>query len=91
MFLISPYPTFIQVKDYIDGIYHCDTVVGKWIYNSNFPFAFPLTKENLDYCCINYNETKGMNGYKGLLKENRFSTKYNNKIVIQKITFIKCV
>ena len=33
-----------------------------------FTFEPPLTKDNLDYCCINDNETKGINGYKGVWK-----------------------
>ena len=84
MLEISPYPTLIQLKDYLDGIHHCVTVVGKWIFDSNFPFALPPTKANVDYCFINDNETKGMNGYKVVLKSIRFFTKSNTKIVILK-------
>ena len=48
-------------------------------------FALPLTKDNLDYCCIKDNETKGINDYKGVLKDIGFSPKDNNKSVFQKI------
>ena len=46
---IYTYPTLIQLDDYIDGVHHCIKVVGKWIFDSNFPFAPSLTKDNLDY------------------------------------------
>ena len=72
---ISPYPTLIQLKFYLDSIHNCVTVVVRWVFYSNFPFALPLTKQNLDYFCINDNETKGVNGYKRVLKEIRFSQK----------------
>ena len=81
---ISPSTTLIQFKDCLDGIHNYYTVVGKWIFDSDFPFSLPLTKENLDQCCINYNEIIIMNGYKGLLKSIRFFTKDTNKGVIQK-------
>ena len=45
---ISPYQTLIQLKFFIGGIHHCVTVVGKWIFDSDFTFALPLTKGNLD-------------------------------------------
>ena len=60
---ISPYQTLIPWKDILDGIPHCDKVLGKWIFGGNYPFARPLTKDNLGYCCINDNETKEINGY----------------------------
>ena len=30
---------------------HCVTVYDKWVFDSNFDFALPLTKESLDLCC----------------------------------------
>ena len=72
MLEIYPYPILIQLKGYLDDIHHCNTVVGKWIFDSNFPFSFLLTCENLDYCCTNDNETKGINAYKVVLKYVRF-------------------
>ena len=60
----SPYQTLIQLEYFLRGIHHCVTVVGKWVFDSNSPFALTLTKDNLDYCCINDNETKGTNSYK---------------------------
>ena len=30
---------------------HCVTLYGKWIFDSNFSNALPLTKESLDLCC----------------------------------------
>ena len=51
-----PYPTLIHLKESLGRIHHCVTVVGKWIFDSNFTFSLPINKENLDYCCINENE-----------------------------------
>ena len=84
MLRISTYPALIKFKDHLDGIHHCVTALGKWIFDSKFTFAFPLTKENLDYCCINYNETKLMNGYKGVSKVNMFFTREHIKSITQK-------
>ena len=58
---ISPYPTLIQMKYFLGGIHHCVPVVGKWIFDGNFPFAIPLDKDHLKYFYINDNETKLMN------------------------------
>ena len=77
---IYPYPTLIQLKDCLGGIYHCVTVVGKWIFDSTFPLTLPLTKEKIDYFCINDNEKNRMNGYKGVLKEFRISQKRRIKV-----------
>ena len=30
---------------------HCVTVYGSWLFDSNFDYALPLTKEALDLCC----------------------------------------
>ena len=46
---ISPYPTLVQLKYFLGGIQHCVTIVGKWIFDSNFTFALPLTQDELDY------------------------------------------
>ena len=59
---ISSNPTLIQLKDVPGGIHNSVTVFCKWFVNSNFPFALPLTKYNLDYYCINDNEAKGISG-----------------------------
>ena len=50
MIEISPYPILIWLKYFIGGIHHCVKVVGKWIFVSNYTFALPLTKDNLEYC-----------------------------------------
>ena len=81
---IPPYPTCIQFKHFLDGIHHCVTVLGKWIFDGNFPFELHLTQENFKYCCINDNETKGRNRYKWVLKAIRLFPKENTKSVIQK-------
>ena len=80
----STYTTFIQLKYFLGGIYHCVAVVGKWIFDSNFTFELTITKETLDYCCINNNETKVINGYKEVLKASIFPPNENNKSFLQK-------
>ena len=48
----------IQLTDLLGGIQHCVTVIGKWIFDSNIPFALPLTCDNLEHCLTNDNEKK---------------------------------
>ena len=92
MYIIS-WLTYLHIQHWFSWkifgrIRHCVTVVGKWIFDSDLPFALPLTKDKLDYCCINDNKTKGMNGYKGILKAIRVFTKENDNSVIQNWRFI---
>ena len=44
---ISPFPTLIQLKEFLGGIHHCVTVVGKWISDSDFTFVIRLTHDEL--------------------------------------------
>ena len=62
------FTTLIELTESIGGIHYCVTVVGKWIFYRNITFYLPLTHDYLDYCCTNDEESKGMNGYKVLLK-----------------------
>ena len=55
---ISPFPTLIQLIYFLGGIQHCVTVAGKWIFERNIYFLFPLKHDNLDYYCNSYDETK---------------------------------
>jgi hypothetical protein len=49
---VSPYPTVCAIIDSASqGIGHCITVCDKWIFDSNFEWAFPLTQECLNYIC----------------------------------------
>jgi len=48
---VSPYPTVCAIIDSSQGIGHCITVCDKWIFDSNFEWAFPLTQECLNYIC----------------------------------------
>ena len=83
LLVVSPYPTLIHLKYYLGGIHHCVSVIGKWIFDSNLPFALTPTKENFDYCFINDNKIKSMNVYKGVLKEMIYYLKDNNKSVLR--------
>ena len=82
---IYPYPILIQLKDFILWIHDCVIVVGTFIFESNFPFTLPLTKENLEYCCLNENNNNKKNEWIQISIEiNQVFTKYNNKSVIHK-------
>ena len=50
------------------GIQHCGSVVDKLILDRNILLAFPLTCEDLAYCCTDDEKTKDMNYYKLVLK-----------------------
>ena len=52
------FPILIQLKYFLGGVHHFITVVGKCIFDGNFPYALPLTKCELEYCFINNNEKK---------------------------------
>ena len=64
---ISLFLTLIHLKEFLGGIQHCVTVVGKYIFDSNIPSVLPLTCDQRNYCCNSGNETKVMNFYKGVL------------------------
>ena len=65
---ISPFSKLIPLTDFIGGIQNCVTVVGKWVFDRNIPFAIPLACDNMDKYCTNYYERRVNNGYKGVLK-----------------------
>ena len=69
---ISTFPTLIQLKQSLGGSQNCVTIVGKWMFDSNIPFAPSLNRDKMDHFCTNYNETKGINFYKVVLKDVRF-------------------
>jgi hypothetical protein len=48
---VSQYPTVCALIDSSHGTGHCITVCNKWIFDSNFEWAFPLTQECLNYIC----------------------------------------
>ena len=73
---ISLFPVLIQFIDYLSGVQHCVTGVGKWFFDSSINFVLPLTFDDLDYCCSNKNETKVLNGNKGLFKYIFLTEKY---------------
>ena len=50
-----PNPKLFQLKDFLGGIQHYVTAVGKRIFDSNIYFALTLTCENMDYCWTKYN------------------------------------
>ena len=92
---ISTFPTVTQLTYFPGIIQHCVTVVGKCIFDSNIPFDLSLTCDNLDLCFTTDDETKLMNGSKGVLKYIRlFPTKKKTVMLISKgtdIMFDVCV
>ena len=50
LFDISTFPTLLQLAGFFGGIQHCVTIVGKFIFDRNIPFALPFTHDNLDCC-----------------------------------------
>ena len=50
LFGISPFPTLIQLAEYLGDIQHCVTVVGKCIFDNNIQFAPTLNYSGLDHC-----------------------------------------
>ena len=45
------YPTVCLLLDTAHRTYHCVTVRGKWIFDSNLESALPLTEDSLNYIC----------------------------------------
>ena len=45
----SNYPTVCLLLDMAHWTYHCITVCGKWIFDSNLEFALPFTEGSLNY------------------------------------------
>ena len=48
----SNYPTVCLLLDKAHRTYHCITVYGKCIFDSNLEFALSLTKALLNYICF---------------------------------------
>ena len=48
---ISKHITLLQLEDVKGSISHSCTVVGKWIFDSNFAYALPLSTKSLDLIC----------------------------------------
>ena len=47
----STYPAVCMLLDMWHPNNHCIKVCGKWIFDSNFEVAFPLTQDFLNYTC----------------------------------------
>ena len=47
----SNYPTVYLLLDTVRRADHCITVCGKWMFDSNFKLALPLTRVWLNYIC----------------------------------------
>ena len=48
---ISEYVTLVQLMDYLGNVNHAISVVGYWIFDSNFEIALVLNRESLDITC----------------------------------------
>ena len=69
---ISQFPTLVQLMDLRGNMQHCVTVAGKWIFNSNFPKAIPLTAKSLNDCCSEMEEKDDGNGFDYVHRAIRF-------------------
>ena len=48
---ISEYFTLVQSMDYLCNVIHAISVVGYWIFDSNYEKALVLNRESLDMIC----------------------------------------
>ena len=82
---VSPLPTLLRLRDMLDGISHCVTTVGNYVFDSNVPFALPLTLDTLNECCTDPHLPKGCNGYNGVYEAIRFEPTKKNRCVPNKL------
>ena len=76
---IYPFPTLIQLTEFIGGVQHCVTVVGKSIFDRNNILSLPFACDDLEYCWNNF-DIFLMNVLKGVLKILGFS--YHKKVSV---------
>ena len=50
---VSDCPTTVVLCAMDSGTEHAIATVGAWIFDSSMERAMPLTKESLDWCCVN--------------------------------------
>ena len=50
-----------MLTDCFGGTQDCTAVFGGWIFDWNVLFVITLACDDLDYCCTNYDKTKGIN------------------------------
>ena len=50
---LSRFPTMLHLVDSAGNEDHCVTVCGKWIFDSNYSHAWPLSNDSLDAICDN--------------------------------------
>ena len=48
---ISKHITLVQLMDSLGNVNHAISVVGKWIFDSNYEKALVLNRESLDMIC----------------------------------------
>ena len=68
MLCLSPFPKLIKLEIFIICFQHLVTLVDMLVFDRNMVFALPLTCNDLDKCCTYDDRTRGMNGYKGIMK-----------------------
>ena len=52
---ISEHFTLVQLMDYLGNVNHAISVVGYWIFDSNYKIALVLNRELLDMICVHSN------------------------------------
>ena len=73
--------TLLQLLDNNGGNSHCVTVVGNWIFDSNFPQALPLSVASLNKCCTDPSNKHIVYGYKAVFRAIKFPQNSKNSIV----------
>ena len=48
---ISEHVTLVQLMDYLGNVNHAISVVGYWIFDSNYKKSLVLNRESLDMIC----------------------------------------
>ena len=51
---ISEHVTLVQLMDYLGNVNHAISVVGYWIFDSNYKKALVLNRESLHMICARY-------------------------------------
>ena len=70
----------VQLQNVNGGISHCVSVVDKWIFDSNFSHALPLSLESLHLCCTDENSQLLIQGFKTVITMIEFTPTKKNPV-----------
>jgi hypothetical protein len=75
----SLYPTVVQLMAKDGGVEHAVTIVGEWIFDSNFQEALPLSTHALDFLCAPDGEENVQGWFQEVYHGFRFEEDKNKK------------